>query len=111
TSIFPITRLLSRVRRRSRLPSRRWKELADSSVRSDLDLAAELDDAVARDTEILGRAQHRALQEDEEPLAPARQAMRVVDADDLLAADEERGLKQVDAEIHQSHLRQGAWDV
>src|SRR5260221_5827529 len=75
----------------------------------DLDLAAELDDAVGRDAEVLGGVEHGVRHEDEELLAPAGEggALR---RDDLLAPQEERGLHQVEAELLQAALRQGGRD-
>src|SRR5260221_12380663 len=76
----------------------------------DLDLAAELDDAVGRDVEELGGVEHGVRHQDEELLAPAGEggALR---RDDLLAPQEERGLHQVEAELLQAARRQGARDV
>src|SRR5258708_32912397 len=76
----------------------------------DLDLAAELDDAVGRDVEEFGGVEHGVRHQDEELLAPARQG-RALRRDDLLAPQEERGLHQVEAELQHAALRQGARDV
>src|SRR5216683_3722431 len=78
--------------------------------RSDFDLAAELDDAVCRDAEELGGVEHGVGHQDEDLLAPAGEggALR---RDDLLAAQEERGFHQVEAELQDAALRQRARDV
>src|SRR5471030_1025663 len=77
---------------------------------SDLDLAAELDDAVSRDAEELGGVEHGIGHQNEDLLAPAREG-RPLRRDDLLATQEERGLHQVEAELQDAALRQGARDV
>src|SRR5258707_12801592 len=76
----------------------------------DLDLAAELDDAVGRDVEEFGGVEHGVRHQDEELLAPAGEG-RALRRDDLLAPQEERGFHQVEAELQDAALRQGARDV
>src|SRR5260370_37486666 len=78
--------------------------------RSDLDLPAELDDAVRGDAKELGRVQRVVRHQNEECVTPTPQSLmvRTRPLPGLFAPDEERGLHQVEAAAPDPALREGA---
>src|ERR1051326_4167341 len=92
----------------TRIFSRKETQNGSSVMRGDgsnLELAAQFDHAVGGDAEELGGVQHIVGHEREQPPACAREP-RVLCCDNLLASQEERGLHQVEAELHQPELRE-----
>src|SRR5271155_2309819 len=84
-----------------------------STSRSDLDLTAELDDAVRGDPKELGRVERVVRHQNEECVTPAPQSL-VVGTRPLphfFAPDDERGLHQIEAEAADPALREGAQDI
>src|SRR5204862_7642975 len=78
---------------------------------SNLDLPTKLDDPVRRDAEELGCIERQVRQKDKQPVAPAKHGGAPWSWPQFLAADEERGLHQIDMEVLDPALCQGAHDV
>src|ERR1700730_18714016 len=78
---------------------------------SDLDLAAELDDAVGRDAEELGGVEHVVRHQTEEPVTPTPEGGAARPWPHPLAADDEGCLHQVEAEAADPALRQSPHNV
>src|SRR6266446_1656097 len=90
---------------------RRYKRRDDVGLALNLDLAAELDDAIGRDAEELGRVEHVVRHQAEEPVAPAPESGAARARAHPLAADDEGGLHQVEAEAADPALRQSPHNV
>src|SRR5215472_15758607 len=82
----------------------------DAPSRSNLNLPAELDDAIDRDTEKLGGVERQLREQHKEPL-DRHQPARAPGRHDLLVADKERYIHQVEAEAAYPAHRQGARNV
>src|SRR6266436_2413973 len=90
---------------------RRYKRRDDVGLTLNLDLAAELDDTVGRNAEELGRVEHVVRHQTEEPVTPAPEGGAARARPHPLAADDEGGLHQVEAEAPDPALRKGSDDV
>src|SRR5437667_7320039 len=94
----------------TRIFSRKETQNGSSVMRGDgsnLELAAQFDHAVGGDPEELGGVQHIVGHEREQPAAGTGEP-RVLCRDNLLASQEERGLHEIEAELHQPELRERA---
>src|SRR6266446_2508458 len=90
---------------------RRYKRRDDVGLTLNLDLAAELDDTVGRNAEELGRVEHVVRHQTEEPVAPAPEGGAARARPHPLAADDEGGLHQVEAEAADPALGQRPHNV